>query len=149
MGESLNEFVKRVRLERALAMLSRKTWPTRRKPSLTEFAFACGFDSSSDFSRCFKQRYGVAPSQFDVESFRVSRREDWLSAAGPEHRHHLDKLKPGTNPDGFEVREARRIENVGACLGEGVQSADGVFEIRPVVEEVFGSCGEKKLVSLG
>ena len=105
VGESLNEFVKRVRLEHAIALLSRRTWATRRQQSLTEIALACGFASSSDFSRCFKQRYGSPPSQFDVESFRTKRREEWQTAvADPNHSHLLDKLEPGANPDGFEVR---------------------------------------------
>ena len=105
VGESLNEFVKRLRLEHAIALLSRKNWATRRRQSLTEIAFASGFASSADFSRCFKQRYGVPPSQFDVASFRVKGREEWQTAAiDPQHRHLLDKLKPGANPDGFKVR---------------------------------------------
>jgi AraC family transcriptional regulator len=105
IGESLNEFVKRVRLERALVLLSRKGWAMRRQESLTEIAFACGFGSSADFSRCFKQRYGVPPSEFDVESFRATQREEWQTAiTEAEHRHLLDRLQPGANPDGFEVR---------------------------------------------
>ncbi len=105
IGESLAEFVKRVRLERALALMSRKNLATRRTQSLTEIAFECGFGSSSDFSRCFKQRYGVPPSEFDVDSFRMQRREEWQTAVTePEHRHLLDRLEPGANPDGFEVR---------------------------------------------
>lgn len=108
VGESLNEFVKRLRLERALKLMSQKNWATRRQPSLTDIALACGFDSSSDFSRCFKQRFGVAPSRFDVESFRAKRRKDWqIAIAHPKHRHLLDRLKPGNNPDGFEVRLRR------------------------------------------
>ena len=100
VGESLNQFVKRVRLERALMMLSHA--PSR---SLTEIAFACGFASSSDFSRSFKQRYGVPPSAFDIETFRAQRREDWAAAiTDTKHRHLLDRLEPGANPDGFEVR---------------------------------------------
>jgi AraC family transcriptional regulator len=104
VGESLNEFVKRVRLERALALLSRKTWATRRQPSLTDIAFECGFASSSDFSRCFKQRYGMPASQFDVASFRAKRREEWeMSVKDPQQRNLLQRLKPGKNPDGFAV----------------------------------------------
>ena len=61
VGETLNQFVKRVRLERALSMLSHG-----RQSSLTEIALACGLGSSSDFSRSFKQRYGVPPSAFDL-----------------------------------------------------------------------------------
>lgn len=104
VGETLQQFVKRMRLERALSLLSHE--PGR---SLTDIALACGFGSSSDFSRSFKQRYGVPPSVFDVEVFRSQRREEWQAAiADPEHRHLLDRLPPGENPDGFEV-ELRRL----------------------------------------
>lgn len=99
IGETLNQFVKRVRLERALRMLCHDP-----KRSLTEAAIACGFSSASDFSRSFKQRYGVPPSAFDTETFRASRRHDWQAAiADEELRHTLDRLPPGENPDGFSV----------------------------------------------
>jgi AraC family transcriptional regulator len=99
VGETLAHFVKRVRLERALAMLSHR--PDR---SLTEVAIACGFASSSDFSRSFKQRYGVPPSAFDVEVFRERRREDFVEAlTEPSTRHLLQRLPAGENPDGFAV----------------------------------------------
>ena len=100
LGETLAEFVKRVRLERALKILSHA--PAR---SLSEVSLECGFSSSSDFSRSFKQRYGVPPSAFDVESFRKQRRQDWqdaLAAAG--HRHRFDRLPVDENPDKFEAR---------------------------------------------
>lgn len=99
VGETLAQFVRRVRLERALAMLCRQ--PDR---SLTEVAIACGFASSSDFSRAFKQRYGVPPSAFDVQVFRDHRREDFKDAlTDPATRHLLTRLPPGENPDGFAV----------------------------------------------
>jgi AraC family transcriptional regulator len=108
VGESVAEFVKRVRLERALVLLTRKDWPTRRRASLTDIALACGFASSSDFSRCFRQRYGVAPRAFDVESFRLRRRAEWLDAAAdPRERLMVQRLPRGTNPDGFTVRLRR------------------------------------------
>ena len=62
LGETLNQFVKRLRLERALYLMSHA--PNR---SLTDVALGCGFSSSSDFSRSFKQCYGAAPSVFDLE----------------------------------------------------------------------------------
>ncbi len=108
-GETLNQFVKRVRLERALRMLSHE--PAR---TLTDVAFACGFASSSDFSRSFRQRYGLPPSALDVEVFRRERRTEWLAAIDdPTLRHRLRRLPPGENPDGFRVRlrdlPARRV----------------------------------------
>lgn len=108
VGESLSDFVKRVRLERALVLLSRRTWAVRRRPSLTDIAFACGFASSSDFTRCFRQRFGVPPSRFDVAAFRLKRRKEWERAVtDPRRRNLLLRLKPGENPDRFTVRFRR------------------------------------------
>ncbi len=72
MGETLNQFIKRSRLERALYLMSHGA-----QRSLTEISLECGFSSSSDFSRNFKQRFGVPPSAFDVNTFRNSRREEF------------------------------------------------------------------------
>ena len=56
----------------------------------------------------------MAPSKFDLESFRRSRRELMqASLAPPEERHRLERLPTGKNPDGFVVRlrrlPARRV----------------------------------------
>jgi AraC family transcriptional regulator len=105
IGETLGQFVKRLRLERALSLMA-----YGRQSSLTEVALACGFDSSSDFSRSFKKHYGVPPSNFDIDLFRDNRREEWQSV---DANHRLGRLPPGHNPDGFEVEirqlPARRV----------------------------------------
>ena len=38
------------------------------KWSLTDVAFACGFNSSAHFSRAFKSRYGIAPRELREET---------------------------------------------------------------------------------
>lgn len=99
MGETLQRFVKRVRLERALAQMSLS--PRR---SLTSIALACGFSSSSDFTRSFRQRYGVAPSAFDIRGWRDAHREDLRRTTDATEPYHIgDRLAPGANPDGFVV----------------------------------------------
>ena len=99
-GETLATFVKRVRLERALYLLSHRDG-TR----LTDVALACGFSSSGEFSRSFKAQYGVAPRDFDVQAFRGDRRNEMLaSLTDASNRHLLAPLPPGENPDGFVVR---------------------------------------------
>jgi AraC family transcriptional regulator len=99
LGETLGQFVKRLQLERALALLSHA--PGR---SLTEVALACGFASSSDFSRSFKQRFGVPPSAFDLENFRKERRAEFERAhLGPDGVSRFSALPVGANPDGFAV----------------------------------------------
>lgn len=108
VGETLNEFIKRIRLDRSLSHLSR-TDATR--SSMTQIALACGFSSLSDFTRCFRQRYGIAPSKFDVEAFRAENRRKWQSQVVEDrYGYLLDKLPGGANPDGFEVQLRRLPE---------------------------------------
>ena len=55
LGETLVQFITRMRLERAL-------WMMRRAPaSLSQIAIDCGFGSHSNFSRTFKKQYGSSP----------------------------------------------------------------------------------------
>lgn len=99
MGETLNQFVRRIRLERALYLMSHKP-----DLSLTEIAFECGFGSSSDFARSFKKRFGVPPSVFDLATWRRERRGELKDiAADLASGCLLEGLPAGENPDGFEV----------------------------------------------
>jgi AraC family transcriptional regulator len=100
VGETPADFVKRLRLDRALGLMARP-----RAPSLTSIALACGFASSSDFSRCFKQRFDVPPSAFDIKAW-CKARGDELEAlvAQVTAPPRLDRLPPRHNPDGFRVR---------------------------------------------
>jgi AraC family transcriptional regulator len=125
LGETLNQFVKRLRLERALYQMSHA--PTR---LLTQVALDCGFASSSDFSRSFKQQYGLAPRAFDLRTFRKGRREEFervLSAQGGTMR--ISTLPAGQNPAGFEVRirdlPARTVAYIRVLkpFGEGAAQA--------------------------
>jgi AraC family transcriptional regulator len=106
MGETLHDFVERVRLERALHLLAHGGDPT-----LTDVALACGFGSSSNFSRIFKAHFGVAPRDFDLDALRRQRRGDLLGTVPGGHR--ITRLPEGANPDGFVVRlrdlPARRV----------------------------------------
>lgn len=97
VGETLHDFVKRVRLERAVQLMSQ-----RRPASLTRIALACGFNSSSDFSRSFRQHFGVPPRGFDLARFRLRRRDQMIRALPQGER--LARLPAGTNPDGFRVQ---------------------------------------------
>lgn len=99
-GETPAEFVKRLRLERALHLMCHA--PRR---SLTQVALDCGFASSSDFSRSFRQRYGAAPSKFDLVEWRRKHATELerLAQAKPD-AVRLSRLPAGSNPDAFRVR---------------------------------------------
>jgi AraC family transcriptional regulator len=100
VGETLADFVKRLRLEKALVLMGQS-----RKPSLTKIALNCGFSSSSDFSRCFKQRFGAPPSLFDLDEWRNAHMAELRSIVpGSSSSEYVDHLPTRRNPDSFKVR---------------------------------------------
>jgi AraC family transcriptional regulator len=100
IGQTPADFVKRLRLEKALGLMAHA-----QSPSLTSIALSCGFSSSSDFSRSFKQHFGVPPRVFDVNTWRKTHDAE-LSALVENHgqREHLVRLPRQLNPDRFKVR---------------------------------------------
>ena len=98
-GVTLADFVKRLRLERAVALMAHA-----RKGSLTRIALDCGFASSSDFSRCFRQHFGVPPSAFDATAWRRAHGTELekLAAASIEPVH-VERLPETPNPRRFKV----------------------------------------------
>lgn len=98
-GATPADFAMRMRLDRALGLMA-----LARTRSLTDIALSCGFASSSDFSRSFKQRFGVAPSRFDVEGWRRDRGRELDVLACGSRAAHVDRLPARSNPDAFKVR---------------------------------------------
>jgi AraC family transcriptional regulator len=62
VGETVNDFVRRIRLEKALHKLI-----LDKSKSITEIAIDCGFSSSQNFAKIFKAHYGVTPSYVRTE----------------------------------------------------------------------------------
>jgi AraC family transcriptional regulator len=132
VGATPAEFVKRLRLEKALGLMSRGS----RAPSLTAIANACGFSSSSDFSRCFKQRFQVSPSAFDIEAWRAAHGDD-LEALVQRNSHvpHVKGLPARRNPDKFRVTirhiPARSVAYI--CVARPYQGDAVIRAIRRLV----------------
>ncbi len=61
-GETLNQFIQRVRLEKAAVLLI-----TNESTSITGIAFDCGFSGSSPFSRAFRNHFNMSASQYRLE----------------------------------------------------------------------------------
>ncbi|MFT7616853.1 MAG: AraC family transcriptional regulator [Planctomycetota bacterium] len=100
LGETLSDFITRVRLERAIRIMS-----FDKNKSMTQVALTCGLGSSSNFSRVFKQQYGVPPSRFDIAGLREQRHEE-INNSSSEFTDglRLERLPPGENPDNFVIR---------------------------------------------
>jgi AraC family transcriptional regulator len=59
VGETLNQFIQRIRLEKAAAQLI-----VNPKKSITEIAFDCGFSGSATFARAFKETFQMSASEW-------------------------------------------------------------------------------------
>jgi AraC family transcriptional regulator len=59
MGETLNQFILRIRIERAATLLTHNP-----KMSITEIAFDCGFSGSATFARAFKDAFDMPASEW-------------------------------------------------------------------------------------
>jgi AraC family transcriptional regulator len=58
VGESAISYVRRLRLERAARKLRMGA------VDITEVALAAGYDTHANFSKAFKQQFGLSPSEF-------------------------------------------------------------------------------------
>ena len=56
MGETIAEYVRRVRLAAAVQRLLHSSEP------VTEISLAVGYDTPASFGKAFRQRFGVAPT---------------------------------------------------------------------------------------
>lgn len=60
-GQSVNEFIRIVRLNKAKELLSSNIY------NVSEVAYMVGFSDPKYFSTCFKKRFGISPSKFGNE----------------------------------------------------------------------------------
>lgn len=90
-GESVKTFTQRVRLERALVLLT-----TNPRLSLKEVAAACGFRSAAVFSRAFRRVYQRAPSDADLPAFLQERKN--RQAFPIASRYYLRKFPADETP---------------------------------------------------
>jgi len=56
--QTVHEFIRNLRLKKALEMLE------KRRLTVTEVAYAVGFNDLTYFARCFRKRFGKLPSEF-------------------------------------------------------------------------------------
>ena len=61
VGETPNEYLKRIRLEKAVMLMNQNY-------SITEIALSSGFANSSHFAQSFKRQYSISPKQWNKKA---------------------------------------------------------------------------------
>jgi len=94
VGENLNSHIKRVRLENAIIQLQNTSH------SITDVAYACGYQSCAAFSKAFKQRFKVSPLNYQRKYQSKKNKRSALEIHGPLLHHttaNQDTYGPGEN----------------------------------------------------
>lgn len=92
VGETLNNFIKRKRVEKAARMLL-----SEQNKSISEIAFECGFNSASVFCRNFKERFNLNAQEFreykEGEFSKINQLKSKIDKSAAEHRDYLRNVK--------------------------------------------------------
>lgn len=110
VGETLHDFVQRLRIEKAAALLV-----TRPTASITEIALDCGFGSSAVFARAFRARFGSSASAFRAENSKGCKTDrkihQSLRNGGKEGHAAISYLpSPATDSSSLHRRKTMHVE---------------------------------------
>ena len=81
VGETLNHFIQRIRIEKAAAQLVGNP-----KKSITAIAVDCGFSSSAAFSRAFREAFHMSPSQWRKDRKSNRKADQTIGKSGKDFR---------------------------------------------------------------
>ncbi len=86
-GETLNNYIQRVRLETAANKLLHNP-----SLSITEIAMSCGFSSSATFARAFKNNFGISATDFRQESLKKPNSDTFVNSFKLHYGTHVDAV---------------------------------------------------------
>jgi AraC family transcriptional regulator len=120
-GETLSDFIRRVRIERAAGALV-----SLPETSVLEIALRYGFSSAATFARSFKAHFGMSATQW-----RSGGARQWREA----HEKGKSKRDPDRNPRQAERKNrkatVKRIRHRGSASFEGIAMRVEIREIPP------------------
>ncbi|MEL7833516.1 AraC family transcriptional regulator [Fodinibius sp. Rm-B-1B1-1] len=88
VGETPFEFIRRVRLEKAVSMLR-----FHRHKTVTEIAMDCGYSDLAVFSRTFTEFFGNSPTKVRENGFKKSNIDQEIDAHNMQFERELNKNK--------------------------------------------------------
>lgn len=136
IGENLNEFVSRKRLERIASVLLVEV----NRP-IKELAYAYGFNSESSFSRAFKKHYGISPTRFKSEGKTVLSKIGIEPFASEKYICSLDNLKKRA-----EMNAQITIEELQEIRLAGMTQIGEFDQMGSMYQKLFAWASDKKIL---
>lgn len=103
VGETPNNFVSRIKLEKAAQLLHDSP-----KTSISEIAFQCGFNNVSSFSRSFKSYFGMSAKMFRLQDKAIFVKDGIRYSKNCKPISNIGKNKQQINPQFCSV-ELKKI----------------------------------------
>lgn len=124
VGENLNEYVNRKRIERIASILLVGT-----DNPVKELAYSYGFSSESSFSRSFKKYYGISPTRFKSEG-KTRLSKIGIAPFTPEkHICGIDNLKNRIEVNAqINVEELQQIKLAGITQIGEFDKVSGMYQ---------------------
>ena len=148
LNETPQEFVKRIRLERAANMLL-----TNHKDSITDIALECGFSSSSVFSRAFKNHFNISASKWKTSKLlkdsKISKVDSNISKELTSLENYFESLN---NYSQNNIRSSKMSVEVKKLPSYNVAYAANlegykIDKIKAAWQKLTGWAGPKNLIN--
>jgi AraC family transcriptional regulator len=98
-GETLYQFILRLRLEKAASQLAQN-----KRKSITAIALDCGFGSSGAFARAFRSAFGMSASEWRADPSKKREAIGKGGEAGEAPPGYAASIAAGESPRGAETR---------------------------------------------
>ena len=131
VGEPVKGHVRRLRLERAAMRLKHGAQP------VTQLAFDAGYETPESFSRAFRQRFGVSPSDYREAKSRVAPSGVYYS---PENK--VEHFTPIQMEDSMDAR----IESLASSLVAFVRHVGPYDQVGSAWQTIYAWAGRKGLL---
>lgn len=122
MGESVYQYIKRVRLEKSAELLQANA-----KKSITDIALMCGFENSSSFTKSFKKHFTMTPTEWRDNAkkyfvkcstaIRIERCEFSIHRGSPVWTYYLRDSILQVVIENIPPMKFAYIRNIGPYLG--------------------------------
>lgn len=136
VGETINSFIHRKRIERIASILLVGT-----NEPINKLAYRYGFNSENSFSRAFKKYYGISPTEFKSKGKDIISKIGIESLTMDKYICSMDKITNWVDMNAqIEIKELEEVKLA------GIMHIGNFSEIANTYEKLFQWASQKELL---